>query len=304
MSAQSRRWCYTQFSHETDSDGETYTDYQHDDIRFHVYQLEVCPDTEREHRQGYLEFSSPKRLSWLKNNIDSIAHWESAKGSRQSCYDYCTKELSRLPDTEPFIYGEWEQGGQGSRNDIKAMHEMVKSGKHTMDEIADECTSAYYRYKKVITEELRWPEKTWETQILIYYGPSGSGKSTLARRNFPDAYYKVPDNGWWDGYQGQETTIIDEFKGGINPRELQRICDPGRPRIQIKGSSTQFMSHRLVIISNFHPDYWWDEELLTPIMRRTTELREFESLPQFTVIDWPEVTGHYHDAEPTQEQKT
>ena len=304
MSAQSRRWVYTQFQTEIDEDGECYVEFQDDAITYHVYQLEISPSTEREHRQGYIEFSSPKRLSWLKNNLCEQTHWEKAQGSRNQCRDYCTKEETRKAGSIPVEYGDFERGGQGTRNDIKTMHQMVKSGKHTLEEIADEATTCYYRYKRTIVEDLRWPLKIWETKLIIYYGPAGGGKSTHARGLYPDAYYKQPNNNWWCGYNGQSAVIVDEFTGAIPPTTFQRICDPGRPRVNTKGSSTQFMADTIVIISNFHPSQWWDENTyLGPIQRRCTELRYFPALRAFEDITWPQQVDHEFD-EPSEESKS
>lgn len=43
-----------------------------------------------------------------------------------------------------------------------------------------------------------------------HYGASGTGKSRGVRERFPDAYIKANDK-WWDGYNNEETVIIDEF---------------------------------------------------------------------------------------------
>ena len=43
-----------------------------------------------------------------------------------------------------------------------------------------------------------------------HYGDTGTGKSTHVRTKYPDAFIKSNDV-WWDGYQGEETVIIEEF---------------------------------------------------------------------------------------------
>lgn len=47
------------------------------------------------------------------------------------------------------------------------------------------------------------------------YGPPGTGKTHRARTRYGKVYLK-PQNKWWDGYQGEETVVIDDldFNGG------------------------------------------------------------------------------------------
>lgn len=43
-----------------------------------------------------------------------------------------------------------------------------------------------------------------------HYGPTGTGKSYSVRTKHPDAFIKSNDV-WWDGYQGEDTVIIEEM---------------------------------------------------------------------------------------------
>ena len=56
--------------------------------------------------------------------------------------------------------------------------------------------------------------KVYETldslQNEYHWGASGTGKSRSVRERYPDAYIKS-NNVWWDGYNDEETVIIEEF---------------------------------------------------------------------------------------------
>ena len=57
-------------------------------------------------------------------------------------------------------------------------------------------------------------------------GPSGTGKSRWVAATWPDAFWKSPESKWWDGYSGQETVVLDDFKDYAMPLvELQRLLD-------------------------------------------------------------------------------
>ena len=59
-----------------------------------------------------------------------------------------------------------------------------------------------------------------------YGGPSGTGKSRFVAARWPDAFWKAPESKWWDGYSGQETVVLDDFKDYAMPLvELQRLLD-------------------------------------------------------------------------------
>lgn len=79
--------------------------------RYTVAQVEVCPETKREHTQGYSEFANPVRISSLRNCLPSI-HCEKRRGSRAQARDYCRKEASRshAEGSGPTERGAWTGG--------------------------------------------------------------------------------------------------------------------------------------------------------------------------------------------------
>ena len=51
----------------------------------------------------------------------------------------------------------------------------------------------------------------------MLWGPSGTGKSRFVAARWPDAFWKAPESKWWDGYSGQETVVLDDFKDYAMP---------------------------------------------------------------------------------------
>lgn len=137
-----RGWCLTSYQ---DEDLKDLFGANMDDVKYMVYQREICPDTKKEHWQGYVEFIKPKRLSALKK-ILSTAHWEPRKGSRDQARAYCMKDDSRKEGASTFEIGSFATN-QGKRTDLHVCAEMIKGGKKLMD-VANEFPSSFIRYFK------------------------------------------------------------------------------------------------------------------------------------------------------------
>ncbi len=62
-------------------------------------------------------------------------------------------------------------------------------------------------------------QRSWQTTCTVVWGPPGSGKSMHAwAEGGPEAYWITKPNGpraFWDGYDGQENVVIDEFYGWL-----------------------------------------------------------------------------------------
>lgn len=96
-------------------------------LKFMVYQYEICPSTEKEHIQGYMEFTEKVSMKWIKENIENnCVHLEPRKGTQKQAIDYCTKEETRKEGTKPFFYGS--QKSQGNRSDLDSIVDAIEEG--------------------------------------------------------------------------------------------------------------------------------------------------------------------------------
>lgn len=111
-----------------------------------------------------------------------------------------------------------------------------------------------------------------ERQIVVLWGVTGSGKSRTAwaEAGF-EAYPKDPNTKFWDGYEGQQHVVIDEFRGAISISHLLRWCDRYPVIIENKGGATTLQAKKIWITSNLSPDQWYpdiDEETRRALRRR------------------------------------
>lgn len=126
-----------------------------------------------------------------------------------------------------------------------------------------------------------------EKTVNVFYGRTGTGKSRRAWDEAGvDAFAKDPRSKWWDGYQGkfflipgEESVIIDEFRGAIDVSHMLRWLDRYPVRVERKGSSVALRARTFWITSNIPPEQWYqglDEATLDALKRRLTNIIFFE----------------------------
>lgn len=246
--SRTRTWCFT-----LNNPTELLT-LPEETIKYAVWQKEQGAQG-TPHYQGYIRFKSQRTFDQVRKLIPG-AHLEVARGTDQDNRTYCTKVEGRLE-------GPWEIGelpdGQGKRNDWQDIKEMVKAQK-TAEEIADKYPGQYVRHGPGI-EMLRGvftKKRTEMPMVWVMYGPPGYGKSHLAVETVgPSAYMKMPDK-WWDGYEGQDAVIFDDFHGCFPYGEMKLLCDKREYRGQVKGRYVVVPATKIVITTNVWPEMWWD----------------------------------------------
>lgn len=235
------------------------------------------------HLQGFIRFSSTKRLTGVKKLIPR-AHLEKALGTDAQNITYCSKEYvdkdGNLIDNaqQPFMVGT--PSSQGKRTDLaKVVTDIEKHG--LMEAALDnpETFIKFHRgfqaYANVLIEKESKPIPT----VLWYWGSTGTGKTREAYSLYPDAWFSGENLKWFDGYTGQSAVIIDDFRGDFCTFHwLLRILDRYPIRVPIKGGFVNWIP-KVIIITAPHPPsrIYTTVEDIAQLTRRITTIKEFTS---------------------------
>jgi len=229
------------------------------------------------HLQGYVHLENPKALGAMKI-ICPQAHWEPRRGSHEQAKAYCSKAETRLagpwfinPDKEP-------HQGQGKRNDLMALKESIDSGV-TISDLAEEHFGTMAKYSRWAKEYMILKglnKRNWVTFTTVVWGPTGTGKTrSVQEKAGPKAYWmKKPGMGqtvFFDGYDGEEDVVIDEFYGWIPYDLLLRMCDRYPLLVDTKGGAVSFCPKRIWITSNVEPRKWYPKAWTPAMERRLAE---------------------------------
>lgn len=272
--SRSRNWVFTD-NQPSDTKKDQILALVPEIARYVCFQQEAGEGTAHHHFQGMIVFNSVKSLRQVKNVLPGC-HLEVMRGSAEQAIAYCTKDDTR-------ISGPWEAGdkpSQGKRSDLAAAAALVREGK-SMREIADQCESTVIRYAKGLQQyRLHYGlPRTWEMEVEVYWGSTGSGKTRAAFEKLPLAYWKEKGE-WWDGYDGHDDVIIDEFAHDVPITTLLRWLDRYPLRVPVKGGFCQFVGRRVILTSNIKPDEWYPNALAehrAALKRRITRVVHFNA---------------------------
>lgn len=248
-----RRWCFTKNNPENELD---FSNLEH--VRYACWQRE-SGESGTPHFQGYIELRKPQRFSYFSGILGG-AHFEQARGSREQARAYCRKEDSRLEG--PFEYGQWDEGGQGTRSDLQQVQARIIEGA-TEREIADEFFADYCRYGTGIRRYLQLRSvvkpRDFKTEVTVYYGPPGTGKSHASMAGGAKFILSSSNYPWFDGYNGTDSVLIDDFYGWIKFHHMLVLLDRYPCKVQCKGGMIEWAPPKIFITSNKHPDDWFQD---------------------------------------------
>lgn len=237
-----------------------------DQIKYIVCGSEVG-ESGTPHLQGYVELKASKPFKTIKN-VMPTAHIEARRGTAAQAADYCKKDGDY-----------WELGTiskQGARTDIREATALIQEGRRMRD-IALECPEVYVKYHRGLEkyQALLMEPRNEAPTVTVLYGPTGTGKSRRARELLQGpGYVWHPQQGqWFDGYQGEDDVIFEEFRGQLPFGQVLSLLDRYDCRVQFKGGCCEFRATNIVLTSPVHPREWYrdiGDDKVDQLMRRIT----------------------------------
>lgn len=243
--------------------------FMHESASYAVYGREIAPTTGTPHLQGYVHLKKKMRFNAFKAAIGNAAHCEAANGSDQQNFEYCTKS------------GDYFEVGtktsQGKRSDISHAVDVLRETK-SLKRVAEAHPESFVRYHrgfKALKQTLFPVEpRNFKTRLHVFVGPPGTGKSRAATDAANGRVFRKHLGEWWDGYEGHDTVIIDDFYGWVKHCELLRLTDRYPHQVQIKGGFEEFAPKDIFITSNKPISEWYDWDRIrsapTALYRRCT----------------------------------
>ncbi len=259
-----RHWCFTSYLDVLP------VQFNKDIVRYCCYQREICPETKREHFQGYIEFFDCKRMGQVKSVLGQC-HLEARRGSRNKARAYCRKVESAMHGTQ-VEFGLWREDLSRKRK----LCDMLRSDM-SLKQLIVEDPLAFVRYYRGLGKlfEIRSRDAAKEPRkvtVICFIGPTGSGKTRRAVEEPDHFIMPLSDKMWFDGYAGETCLIIDDFDGGILYRHFLRILDRYELQVPIKGGFVWARWTKVIITSNLEPDAWYPKEGFSAPLRRRIKL--------------------------------
>lgn len=253
----SKGWCFTinNYTEEDEKEVQALADHEH--RKYLVAGKEVAPKTGTPHIQGYCYLNVEKSRDNLSKKL-TRARLEPAKGSAEDNYNYCSKqELWLEVGTRPI--SSKRKGENEKERWAKARKACVEGD---FDSVPHDI---YIRHltncHKIASMHQKLPSNLDETCGFWIHGPSGTGKTTQVNKIAPKAYLKAC-NKWWDGYDGQDDVIIEDFDKvhKVMAHHLKIWADWKAFPAETKGGTLSIRPKRIIITSNYHPRDIWDPQ--------------------------------------------
>lgn len=202
------------------------------------------------HLQGFTSFDSAKTLSAVIKslpkrvaNVQVVVHTEEAIAYTQKEGAYHEHGVKPLTQSEK---------GSKEIDRWESARTLCKTGR--MEEVpADIYMRCYRTCKEIAKDHMPDVDSVTTLEGEWIYGPSGCGKTRGVLERYPKAYLKTA-NKWWDGYNGEETVLIDDLDE--NHKCLMhhlKIWGDHKPFLaETKGGMIKIRPKRIICTSN-HP---------------------------------------------------
>lgn len=274
MSNRGRYWCFTLNNYtEEELQDVRRIEESNEDVTYVCFGREVA-ESGTPHLQGYLEFKQKIRLGGVRRLRGmGRAHLELRRGTQDQAIDYCKKD-GRFEE-----FGVRFESRRGARSDLDQIKELLDGGA-TEEKIAESHFGSWVRYRKSFAayRGLKFKRMAREVNVYAIWGLPGVGKTRIIFEKEKDLFIvSDPSLKWFDGYDGEESILIDDYRGGADGSFLLRLLDRYPLQLPIKGSYVPLQATKIFITSNMPPP--WDHNDIEGALSRRIKSVTKISLP-------------------------
>lgn len=267
-SKQYRAWVFTLNNYTQLEEDELKLLDESKGVRYIVFGKEIGSNACTPHLQGYIYMTGKFTMQAMKARILALkrSHLEPRRGSHEEARSYCMKEGDVFEKgIPPKSSSNNSSSISVSKLNSKRLYDLAEEG-----EISIYSIPTLYKAKCILMNEQE-PLLRGDVCGVWIHGPPGVGKSHVAHTLFPEAFIKQ-QNKWFDGYEGQETILLDDLDSSVLGHLLKIWTDRWPCRGEIKGGTVPLRHKRFIITSNYTPHQLWSEDIVLAeaIQRRMT----------------------------------
>lgn len=275
-----------------------------DRIRYLCFGEEKCPSTNREHLQGYIVYRCPTGIADANVlDFDNRASLRVARGTTDQNIVYCSKDgrFTEFGDKPP-------ESGQT----LVQLVSDLENKSTNVDRIVLELPEMYHRYGRTLdrVEDIVLGRNLRDFKPCVHWlwGPTGVGKTRRAVELAGGSCYwwQLNDRDWQDGYRGQSSVIIDDFRGSIPYDQLLRMLDRYPFSVSRRGRLPfPLLARTIIITSSLSPEQCYrrrhQQDGIGQLLRRIEHLVELsQDATSVVVLGEGEVGGGQGNNEPGQ----
>lgn len=245
-------------------------------MTYYEGQSELCPKTGKKHLQLYVCFRGQKSMRQVKNLFGKSAHLSLPYSTPAACSAYVSKKESAIAGTH-FKFGVLPEHHPGQRNDLVAMCAAFR--KDGFKGVSD---AQIVRFGRGLSQlsVIRASESPGHAKRHVYwfYGDTGTGKSHAAfalAETFGRYFVAPPKGGWFCGYDGQGTIVVNEYDAWYLPSELLLYTDKWPVALPAKHGSRMSSAVRWIFTSSLCPYEYVPPNRAHELIRRITECRHY-----------------------------
>jgi len=242
-------------------------------------QKEIGSESGYIHWQVMVTFSQQVRRPYCLSVFTNNTHVEPTRS--EAAEAYCTKEDTAVPGSR-FVLGA-RPLKRNSKTDWEKIKLQAKTG--NIEEVPADIFIRHYSTLNRIAKDYAQPTFRGEQEVYFFWGVSGSGKSHRVFDEIGEQkyYLKAPTTKWFDGYQGENIIVIDEFRGVVEISHLLKWLDKYPCAVEVKGGQAILKSKKWYITSNLPYTDWYkdlDEETMGALARRLKTIVHFDQVHQ------------------------